>query len=116
MTDDILTQLRLARHNLDFAWSIWGGMTQPASVTLYARIVVGEDWLKEHEAPKDQKAGGALLAKLKAQLEEQRALEAQPGQMHDNRVAWDQAEGRFLDTERVYLHYVHEANAAGISE
>ena len=118
MTDDpsIRARLLAARHSIDFAWSTWCGMTQPKSVTLQARIVVGEDWLQEHPSASDQTKGRDLLATLRAQLHEQRLAEEEPGPLRNARGAWDAAESRFLAAEHEYLRLVSDAAKRGISE
>lgn len=118
MTDDldIRKRLRAARYALNFAWTTWNGMAQPASVTLRARIVVGEDWLSEHPGKADQARGAELIAKLRAQAHEEELAESVPGAKRNQRRAWDTAEARFLDAEREYLRLVSDASERGIPE
>ena len=118
MTDDLDIRKRLqsARHALDFAWSTWAGMTQPKSVTLRARIVVGEDWLREHSTPADQARGVGLLAELRAQAHNEELEEQAPGRKRNARGAWDAAESRFLAAEHEYLRLVSDAAKRGIRE
>ena len=118
MTDDLDIRKRLlsARHALDFAWSTWGGMTQPASATLRARIVVGEDWLREHLSPADQARGKDLIAELRALAHNEELEEEQPGPARNLRGAWDAAESRFLAAENEYLRLVSDAAKRGIEE
>ena len=108
MTDDILSTIRAARFDVELAWRLWWPIPPPESVTLWARIVVGEDWVRSHQAPKELAKGKALLSSLKLKLDAQDRLEAQPGKAQDVRKAWDAAEERYLRAEAVYLRLVRQ--------
>lgn len=106
MTDDILSAIRTARFDVDLAWRRWWYIPTPESVTLWARIIVGQDWLKGHLAEKEQATGKALLSSLKLKLDAQDSLEAIPGKLRDARQAWDIAEARFAAAEEAYMRLV----------
>ncbi len=113
---DIRRKLRESRSALNFAWSTWSGMKQPLSVTLRARIVVGEDWLMVHTSPEEQARGRDLIAQLRAQAHNEELAEQEPGRKHNIRAAWDAAERRFLAAESEYLRLVSDAAKRGIPE
>ena len=91
-------------------------MKQPLSVTLRARIVVGEDWLMAHTSPEEQALGRDLIAQLRAQAHNEELAEQEPGRKRNARAAWDAAERRFLEAESEYLRLVSDAAKLGIPE
>lgn len=113
---DLRRRLLAARHAVDITWATWSGMKQPESVTLRARIVVGEDWLKAHTKPAEQARGADLIAQLRAQAHQEELAESEPGQKQNHRRAWDAAESRFLAAEHEYLRLVSDAGKRGIHE
>jgi len=113
---DLRRRLRDARNALNFAWTTWSGMKQPLSVTLRARIVVGEEWLMAHTSPEEQALGRDLIAQLRAQAHNEELAEQEPGRKHNIRAAWDAAESRFLAAESEYLRLVSDAAKRGIPE
>ena len=77
---DVRCRLRDARNALNFAWTTWSGMKQPLSVTLRARIVVGEEWLMAHTSPEEQALGRDLIAQLRAQAHNEERPSRRPTQ------------------------------------
>jgi hypothetical protein len=111
-------KIRHARRMAGLHWDCWEARAVPRTVALEARIALGELLLADCPV-KDAKLRHQYmdgLEKLHGQLDEARALEAQPGPERERWEAYTEAKERFDRAYAEYHQLVEEGRVLGVVE